>query len=274
MIIKSSFFVGVASSVTATVVTSIVWALWLKFKGFDPLRSLLGIDKRLHLSIIYGSVFRELSEPPQQDNRKKYATFEIGDIESAMIVYDRFKHLSNMDIEHRVGLEKRLPNRRNILSISGPKWNKASELLIGKIGSPLYFRPGVDGLIEKRKAHSVENVHKMEMTDNSDNSITIKTYGFIVCARSSYVNGAPAAILIAGLTTYGSLISSKYLSGLSRQDIRKLKKRLCHEKRFGLVIEGSIKINSNGGIEDIQNIDLISWIPENDFLDPYEYEYL
>lgn len=269
----SPFFISLISSIVATIFTSIVWLIWNRIKSIDLLMKFLGLNKNDKISIFYGNIYRELSENSDRSFRKDYATFEVGDIDSTLIIYDRFQNSSLNIIDHHIGNENKLISRSNIISISGPKWNKVSEKLIGKVGSPLYFKSGVAGLVEKRRTHPNENIYEIDIRNTSDNSLCMKTYGFIILAKSYFLTDIPLAIVIAGLTTYGSLISAKYLTSLTKSEIRALRKRLGRDKRFGLLIEGEIEIDSDGVIKEIKSINLLSWIPENDFLDPYEYIY-
>jgi len=269
----SPFIIGILSSISATILTSIVWYMMNIIKNYNPLSILIKLDSKKKVNIYYGSIYHELQNNSQINHEKGLTTFEIGDIEATMIVYKCFNKLTKKEISHQVGNEKNYIKDSNIVSVGGPKWNKVTESLIGKLGSPFYFTSTKIGLLEKRKSHTTENIYNLDVTISASNIKTIKTYGFIIIAKSYFMNNVPSAVVIAGLSTYGNLISARYLSTLKKREAKFLKKRLKHDKRIGLMIEGKVEIDTNGTILDTPNIKLLSWIPENDFLEPYDYNY-
>jgi len=219
-------------------------------------------------------VHKEQLARTRKSASKEYATFEYGDIAATLLVYDRVKSVRGLKVTHTVGANSASTPKGNVISIGGPKWNKVTEKFIGAIGSPLYFRPGCVGVIERRKLHNHENCHAPSIETRSPGRQTICDYGVILCARSGYLDsGIPCALVLAGYSTYGVLIAAEYLVSCSPTDIRKLKKRLSGDRRFGFLIKGTAEVAPHGQVVSITHKELVADIPEREFLEPYEYQY-
>ncbi|MFQ5752501.1 MAG: hypothetical protein ACE5HI_10935, partial [bacterium] len=210
----NSFMVGVTTSVIATILTSLGWFFWNKLKRRDKLLSFLGLNLKQNILICYGNIHKERLVQSDNKVRRDYATFEYGDIASTLIVYDRLTPACT--VKHAVGSDLSVASEGNIIAIGGPKWNKITEHLLGRIGSPFYFKQGVSGTIEKRKAHQNENLHSIIIEQQSDGSVRIKDYGFILCARAHFLgDNLPFAMVIVGYSTYGVLTQVYHHSSLS-----------------------------------------------------------
>lgn len=273
MLQLNSLMVGVLSSVIATIITSLVWLAWNRSRRRDALWAFFGLSQVDETLVCYGNVQKE--KLIDSNDSRSYTTFEYGDMASVLLVYDRLKNTYLSKVRHSVGYDlQNMPHNRNIVSIGGPKWNKLTEELIGRVGSPLYFNHGCTGIIEKRRTHQNENVYSPETHFAGGDSRNVKDYGFIICSRYSYLgHRIPCAVTIAGFSTYGVLIATEFLMRLEKSDIRTLAQRLKGEKRFGLLIEGVIKGDKRGRLIVGSTPKLILCIPEQDFADPYEYGY-
>ena len=267
-----SFMVGVVSSIVATILTSLVWLLWNRIKQRDILLSFLGLNRKEDTLICYGNVQKE--RLGETEEKTKYTTIEYGDIASTLLIFDRLKPAVAARVKHVVGSDIKMASQGNIVAIGGPKWNKVTEYLLGRMGSPIYFNQGTPGVIERRRTHQRENIYKSEVEHQPDGSSRVRGYGFIVCARSHFLGRAiPFAMIIAGFSSLGVLIATEFLSSMSSSVIRSLRKRLSDDKRFGLLIEGVVHVDSNGQTIGSDPPKLLSWIPEQDFIDPFSYQY-
>lgn len=270
----NSLIVGVVSSIVATMLTSLVWLFWNRLKRRDLLFSFLGLNQKEETLICYGNVHKERLLTSGDKIERNYATFEYGDIASILLIYDRLKPMCKAKVKHTVGSDLNIASQGNIVAIGGPKWNKITENLLGKIGSPLYFNQSDLGIVEKRRTHQNENLHTPDSQKQLNGSMRVKDYGFIMCARSYFLGREiPFAMIIAGSSTYGVLIAAEFLVGMKVSLIRLLKKRLKDDERFGLLIEGVVEVDSNGRFVGGEPPKLLTWIPEQDFIDPFSYRY-
>lgn len=274
MDIANPLFLGIGSSIAATVITSAAWWGWSRIKKRDHLISFLKLSGSHDIVLFYGSVHREELSAHLNQVQREYATFEYGDIAACLLVYDRLRTVHGLKIIHAVGTNHPNLLKGNVISIGGPKWNKVTEKLIGTIGSPLYFNADCSGTVEKRKLHRHENCHEPRITPKKETIQTICDYGIIVCARSEFLGQSiPFAITIAGYSTYGVLIASEYLVSMSKSDIKRLQKRFNGDKRFSLLVKGTAEVDALGHVVSISQKELVSEIPEKDFLEPRDYNY-
>jgi hypothetical protein len=270
----SNLIVGIFSSVIATILTSFVWLMWNRSKRKDILWDFLGLNRGEETWVCYGNVQKENLLNTTNVNSRSYTTFEYGDIASVLLMFDRLKSTYAAKVKHSVGVDFDIVSQGNVVSIGGPKWNKVTEKLLGKIGSPLYFNRNAIGVIEKRRTHQNENIYSPEICQQTDDSLKVRDYGFIICSRACYLDHRiPCAIVIAGFSTAGVLIATQFLISMSTSDIRILEQRLKNDKRFGLLIEGIVERDSHERLMVSSSPKLVSWIPEQDFTDPFQYIY-
>ena len=269
--------IGIASSVVATLLTSFSWYCYNHFQNRDRLLIFLGMKNENNLSICYGNVQSGPSDLYQSplNTTLPVTSFDYGDIDATLIVYNRISTKFRGKIQHYSNNIPDVMNSGNIIAIGGPKWNKATETLLGKVGSPFYYFKGVEGLIERRSSHHSENIHKYSIKNNEeDRSVEIADFGIIVCARHSYLGSKlPFAMIVSGYSTFGVLIAARYLNEISDDDFQKLKMTIKQDKRFCILVKGSVKIDEKGKYLGSISTELLSWIHDQDFHPPYDYKY-
>lgn len=274
MNIINPYIVGIISSIGATIITSMVWYSWKRVKEIDKLFSFLKISPAHDIILIHGNIHKEQIEGDSSRKTKNYATFEYGDISAVLEIYDRLSISGKNNHKHTVGYSPTNHLQDNLISVGGPKWNKTTERLLGKVGSPLLFRSEGLGTIEKRKSHRNENCHEPKIETRNDERQLICDYGIVICARSSYLGpNIPLAIIIAGYSTYGVMIASEFLVNISNKEIKRLSRRFNGDQRFGLLLKGDLEVDLSGKVICTNNIYIVSEIPEKDFLEPFDYRY-
>lgn len=166
-----------------------------------------------------------------------------------------------------------LSKNGNLITIAGPKWNASTEQLIGEIGSPLFYRTGILGLIEKRTTHQQENIHEFNYIER-DKYIEIEDYGCIICARNNILGkDIDCAVVISGFSTFGTLFASEALNSLTKSEVGDVASSIGNDNKFALLVRGSLKLDLEGKIVTPAKIEIVTWIGERDFLTPYRYEY-
>lgn len=268
------YIVGILSSISATIITSAVWYGWRRIKEIDKLFSFLKVSPGHDIILIHGNIHKDQIEEDSNQKRKNYATFEYGDISATLAIYDRLKIPDKNNLKHTVGYSPTNHLQGNLISVGGPKWNKTTERFLGQVGSPLLFKSEGLGAIEKRKSHHNENCHEPTSEKRDGGRLLISDYGVVICARSSYLGPVvPLAIVIAGYSTYGVMIAAEFFVNIPKREIKRLSKRFNGDRRFGILVKGNLEIDLLGQVISINKIDIVSEIPEKDFLDPFDYHY-
>lgn len=268
------WIVGIITSITAMIITYVVWYIWGHYRQRDNLISLLGIKGTSQTRVFYGNIVTVKLAEVQKDAHMVRTTLAYGDITATLLIYDRLKSTYLGKVEHSIGNYPNLVTEGNVVSIGGPRWNKVTEFLLGRLGSPLYFEKDFEGIVEKRKSHTSENIHTPTIESFESGNIKIHERGFVICGRDCFVNpNLPSATIVAGYSTFGVLVAAQYLANLSGKELKELKARTRNDKRFCLLIEGEIEIDESMVTAHIENPTLIMLIPEQDFLEPYSFSF-
>ena len=268
--------IGILSSLIATAATSLAWFYWNRIQNKDKLLELLGMKSDENLSICYGNVQSVSSDVYQSplNTTLPITSFDYGDIDATLIIYDRIAPKFRRSVKHFPNDIPDYMKKGNIITIGGPKWNKATEKLLGEIGSPFYYLKGIEGLIERRSTHESENIHKYKIKKNEDGTVEITDFGAIICARYSYLGSQiPFAMVVSGYSTFGVLIAARYIYEISDDDFKKLKETIKQDKRFCIIVRGSVRLDNKGKFLGSISTELLSWVHEQDFNQPYDYKY-
>lgn len=251
-----------------------IWNYGLKlYRENDKLLNFIGINYSSPVSICYGNIQSTEYRSPLCDYLPKQK-FDYGDIQATLVVYDRFRHkFSNKITSYSNEVPKEL-RKGNIIAIGGPKWNKTTQEYIGKLGSPFYFTEGTKGLIEKRKNHSLENIHRFNITKLKDGGVEVEDFGCIICARNGYLSkDIPVIMLVIGYSTFGVLFAADELKKNDGKLIRDMKNSLSGSKKFAIMVKGKVKLDEDGQIVSEITTNIETLVPETDFLPPSDYSY-
>jgi hypothetical protein len=140
-------------------------------RRLNPIKSIIPFDASpKKLNLCYGLI------PPGTTGRSY--TAEEGDLAAIYMIYDIFSSLytrKKIHIQNHKSAESNLDNIDNISSLSGPKWNKVTERLIGEIGSPVFFSKSKNGIILKKKKRR----KKAYQTYTNPLSLSRKGFGYV-----------------------------------------------------------------------------------------------
>ncbi|WP_422104587.1 hypothetical protein [Winogradskyella sp.] len=266
----NSIIYNLISAVIWVTLTSLYFYFRNKFKRQDKFLSFLSIKKSAPLILCYGNTHNSVSYTSPILEELPSTSFEYGDTNAILEIYSKFSIWSNIK-PNWYSDYKPYKNSNNdiIVSIGGPKWNKTTEYLIGDIGSPLYFSSSKKGLIEKRSSVNKETLYEYNCTTN-ENFSQISDFGCIICEKRD--NGG-LLMIISGYSTFGVLFAAEALTKIPNVTIKKVIKSLNNDKKFGLIIKGSIKLDNNGRVIGESKIELLDWIGERNFHESYNYSY-
>lgn len=264
--------IGIISSIISSILVAIYYEAKFAFIRVSGITRLFKLNKKKPLRICYANVQNSKYVSPILELIPT-GGFDYGDADSILLVYDNFRSIFNKNTSW---IRNEIPDNSmngNIVCIAGPKWNKTTEYLIGEIGSPLYYSTQNRGLIEKRRCHVNENIYPFKATKN-DNIIEIEDYGCVVCGRDKVIsNDIDSVIVVSGYTTYGTLFAAQALNSFSKREIKRIGNSIKNDKKFALIVKGTIKLDLNGKIASDTKITIVNWIPERDFSEPYNYKY-
>lgn len=226
------------------------------------------------ITICYGLL------PPRQGH--VYYTVEEGDLaaiayaDSTLVgLYGR-KRVKTINFQ---AVEVRLSEIRNLLSISGPKFNRVTETLIGRLGSPILFDQ-TDALLVTRNNASQQQ-YRTVRRPNGDEQVC---FGFVCAGQVTSSTGRKQNVIVCAglntLSTYGAVI---YLMSLStRYSFRNgpnLSRRTVGKKwAVVLRVENISNPNTSGPVRrpvdpDQITIDVVETLGANDFVPPFIYRF-
>lgn len=270
------YLVGIFSSVSAAIITSLYYRAKYSISGTKRWGKLFRMSKKEALNIFYSNIQDSKYISPILELLQSVDVngFDNVDTDSFLIVRDYFQRLVRSKIFWYKKEYTSIENLDgNIVSVSGPKWNKTTEHFIGKVGSPLYFSKDVKGVMEKGKSDQHENVYEFSIKKET-NQIVVRDYGFILCShgrKSGQSN--QTVVLIAGYSTFGTYFAAKALDELDNKIISDIKKKVKLDQRFAVLIRGEMCLNQNGHSSGKPQISVEKIIHEDDFGDTRKYAY-
>ena len=197
---------------------------------------------------------------------------EIEDIFAFMYGQNRVVIRSYMDIDRSQDIID------SIVTVSGPKWNKVAERLIGHLGSPAIFdkENGVSRLILKERTQ----IKACYFTERINPKIARCCYGIILTGKVKRASGKLQTVLVCAgnstLSSYGVVLFLRNCLN-NRQLIKQIRQSgIDTKKRWGLVIEvnnntpDTVSVPINPSYIQFKIIHIIT---EKEFLDPYVYKY-
>lgn len=231
--------------------------------------------KLREINLCYGLI------PPGTTGRSYVA--EEGDLAAIYMIFDILAFLfkrENIRVQSHIAAREDFDNIQNLVSISGPKWNHVTEMMIGQLGSPIYFSNSRDGIIYKDKSKKTMEYLSIRKPPH----LARKCYGLILSGALSRSDGTKQRVMIcAGNTTLSMFGIAAYLKKLSytRSFTKDLKKQgIRRDKKWGLLLEvtnnmppgreGLVWLPMNPGIVRTR---VIRYIKEEEFHQPYIYDY-
>ncbi|MEU9365645.1 hypothetical protein AB0D78_27950 [Streptomyces avermitilis] len=175
--------------------------------------------------------------------------------------------------------EVRLGEIDNLLSISGPKWNRVTEVLLGRLGSPMTFNQ-TDGLVVQRPGSAPVEYHAVRRPDGDEQTC----YGFVCGGVVLTPTGKEQNVVVCAglntLSTYGVVV---FLTALREQYSFRRYPGLSPRrigKRWGIIIrvESVSNPNTSGPVRrpvdpDHIAIEVIDVLAEDDFSQPFVYRF-
>ena len=262
----STFLLGFASN---------RYALPFVQRRFNVLRELTRFDGREGIDLCYGII------PPGTSGRSSVA--EEGDLAAIYVIADVFKRLFTSEqvrIHNARAVAGTLDSFPNIVSISGPKWNRVTERLIGELGSSVIFDRNSRCMLQSRGGEIVAKY----TTDRTQPFLARKCHGLILCGYIERSDGSTQkAMVCAGNSTLSMYGIATYLLNLSRTPGRKADaglKQFTKMRKWGLVVEVANKVpQDRDGLVWLPldpttiHTSVVAQIPEGGFVRPFVYEY-
>lgn len=251
---------------------------WLK-KYKSPSLKLFGLSGSGNWSVYFGNTRTGTNGISAFDTQN--ANYVYGDMEATLRVVETMAELIGKSPTYHRALTNHKSINGSIISIGGPKWNKATEYLIGKLGSPVYYKEGTKALFIEKK--SANNPEKFEFNETLvGKTRQIRDYGVIIVGKKGYFesfgdSGIESACVLMGYSTVGVRVAAEYLRKLtypSKTEVKKLLECRLPKKinRFCLVVIADIQLTPDGDYVDHTEVDVMV-IPESEFLNPQTYSY-
>ena len=264
------------------------WAISLVL-GALALRLYQGLRRRCN-ALSYALPFRFEKAPiyicyglvePQGDT--SYFTVEEGDLAAiyslATLLGQNYGH-DRIKIVNHVATEAMLNEIVNLVCVSGPLWNRVTELNIGALGSPVIFDSKSEKLVWRKND---TDIVEFETTYSHSNKPKI-CFGVILVGQVETPDGGKQKILLcagnSNLSTYGLTVFLHRL--YHKRDLIKILKgfRIRSAQRWGLIIRTEDR--SAIDLERLRfsplnmrylDVNIEAYIPEEDFIESYEYHY-
>jgi len=243
-------------------------------RRLNSLRFILPFGSGDEVTICYGLI------PPGTTGRNYVA--EEGDLAAIYVTYDIFAFLFNrkgIRIQSHMVTKDNLSTYSNLVSISGPKWNRVTEMLIGELGSPVFFSKLQGNIVY----HTSKNKVKEYKTIRNPPHLAERCYGLILSGIIERSDGSKQRVLIcAGNTTLSMFGTTTYLKSLS--NARKLrnpfrKHGISNDKRWGMILEVENNIPDRDGLvflpmnPAVIHVRVVDYISEKEFRKPYAYQF-
>ena len=240
----------------------------------NSLRFILPFDSGGEVTICYGLI------PPGTTGRNYVA--EEGDLAAIYMTYDIFAFLfgrKRIHVQSYIVAKDNLAAYPNLVSISGPKWNSVTEMLIGELGSPAFFSKSHGNIVY----HTIKNKVKEYQTTRNPPHLAEKCYGLILSGIIERSDGSKQRVLVcAGNTTLSMFGTITYLKNLSnaRKFRNPFKKHgISSEKKWGLILEVKNNIPDRDGLVFLPmnpaaiHVRIVDYVSDKEFREPYAYQY-
>ncbi|HEY9439200.1 MAG TPA: hypothetical protein VIS29_11230 [Streptomyces sp.] len=239
------------------------------------LSRILPYDFGSPVTICYGIL------PPQAGS--VYYTVEEGDLaainHAGSTITAQYNRSGVHTVSHHVA-QANLAELPNILSISGPKWNHVTEMMIGRLGSPISFDE-TDALIVQRSGSPTADEYRAVRGSDGDEQIC---FGFICAGETTTATGRRQRVVVCAglntLSTYGAVV---FLMSLGQAFSFRSHPGLARAragKRWAVLLKVENTSNSTRTTATRSPIDpnqvaieVVSVLTDADFTPPYVYRF-
>ncbi len=279
-VVRDGFFSIVGDGVKVAGGALVVWVYgWYK-KYRAPALRLFGLNVNGRWGVYFGNV--KTGDHGFSAFDQKSASSVYGDMEATLRVVESMADLIGGSPTYHRALHDPKAIGGSVISIGGPKWNKATEYLIGKLGSPVAYKEGTKSLLIRNNIDL--SVARLEFSDVATGAgRTVRDYGVIIVGKKGYFDSLgdssiDSACVLMGYSTVGVRVAAEYLRKLASPKKKQAVKSLLDEhlarkcNRFCLVIFADVRITAAGEYMDHDEVEL-RFMPEGDFSKPYHYSY-
>jgi hypothetical protein len=251
---------------------------WLR-KYRQPSLKLLGLSVKGRWSVYFGNV--KTGDHGTSAFDTKNFSYVYGDMEATLRVVETMAELINSSPSYHRALHDPKSIDGSVISIGGPKWNKATEYLIGKLGSPVFYKEGQKSLlIQKKNSTSIDELKFSEVASGS--ATIVRDYGVILVGKKEYFenfgdSGIESVCVLMGYSTVGVRVAAEYLRKLA-YPTKMAVKQLLNERlpkksnRFCIIVVADIQLSPSGEYIDHTEVS-VDVVPESDFKNSYAYNY-
>lgn len=231
---------------------------------------------REQVTVTYGLI-------PPEATKGRYFAVEEGDVAALNSLVSLMQSLyghDGVDVMNCYDAESRLHDVTNLVTLSGPLWNRVTELYLGRLGSPATFELWEKNVRLKVATRSGEV--KFFTTTYGPKYRPTKCYGLVVAGVLGEGRGQ-GVLLLAGssnLTTYGS--SLVLLRLWKDRSIRRqfAKAKLWKSRRWAFIFSVENWAENQAGHSEIPpiktgvlNLKIERIFTDNEFLAPYDYHF-
>lgn len=268
---------------TELAVAFLIFLLGIGFRGylypwylrlFNPLRSIMPFGlfpDRIHVG--YGLI------PPGAPIG--IYTVEEGDARTMYEIDDILSHLYQQDkviMRSHIDLGRILDVVENLVTVSGPKWNKLTERAIGQLGSPVTFDKFEE--ISRLVFQGREGDPVYYETDREPGQLARICHGIILSGATKRTTGLSQSVLVcAGNSTLSSYGVGLFLRNCinNKELVKSIRAYgITPKSRWGLIVEVK-SLRTNGGLSPLApsevQVKIVRRIRDEEFVDPYEYRY-
>lgn len=260
---------------------ALAFFLYDQFKKYRaPALGLFGLSVKGKWALYFGNV--KTGDHGVSAFDAKSASYVYGDMEATLSVVESMADLIGDPPTYHRALHDPRAIGGSVISIGGPKWNKATEYLIGKLGSPVSYKEGTRALLIRNKIDL--STTGLEFSDvPAGAGRTVRDYGVIIVGKKGYFDSLgdssiDSACVLMGYSTVGVRVAAEYLKMLASPKKKKVVESLLDKhlakncNRFCLIIFADVRITAAGDYMDHDEVDL-RFIPESDFGEPWQYSY-
>jgi len=285
-IFKSIYDWIVANPIVSELISNLIWVLlgavilYVYSKLLKPYSTALHYVlpfrfNKVPIHICYGLV------SPNPHNER--FTIEEGDITA---LYTLVSLMNEVYGEKRIKVQSYIPTYHaletidNLVSLSGPWWNKVTELYMGRLGSPVIFDRASDKVVFTDSNDQV----KIFGTEKDASETPISCHGIVLVGEVRTAIGHKKYVVICGgnsyLSTYASVLVLQRLYTQKSMWVELYRKGLLNQKKWGVIFK--VESISHAQHDVLQNAPMnfaelnltaVEYIPESKFKESFEYHF-
>lgn len=273
---------GWIGSITANYVSNVTWIIfglatakifWFIADKYSFERRILHARRKDKCLLTYGIILETIS-------KHKYSAVEEGDGNALARTYSKIAKIFQPESITTINsneIEGLLGRSDFVVSLSGPVWNKTTEFLLGRCGSPAWIE-SEKGLVYKKDG-SVKSLK----TQYNENTTPTTCYGVLLCTTRLIAGVHKQRILVlfglSNLSTYAASVLFEKLKIYIRRKYNIFRRNWLFRKKFCIIFKvDSRYIKSRSGdsfylSEDQSEIEIIDVISSKGFQESWDYSY-